>query len=145
MEHPLFSDCEESPRPRGPRRAAPARRPAVRWEAGRGESPVSLAARARQGSAAALQALAQRCQRGPVQGRAAALRLLPGLVPFQPVWPIIDQIDRPSAPAALRRIIADIRPLIDDPRECEATYRTVQRAVVHGFVTAEQERLPGGR
>jgi hypothetical protein len=103
--------------------------------------PLSLAALARQGSAVACEALGAACLKGPGEKRMAALRLLPGLVPFQPVWSILDQADRPSEPAAVRRTVAQVRLLIVDPRDCEPIYRSVQRALCGSFVLSEKDRV----
>jgi hypothetical protein len=112
--------------------------------------PLRLAAMARQGSAAALRLLAARCQEGPPEGRVAALRLLPGLIPFQPVGPILEEVDRPGAPPAVRRAVTKVRGLLDDPRDCEGVYRAVQRALGEGFAEAERQaqqtqQASGGR
>lgn len=103
-----------------------------------------LLSRARQGSAAALSLLARRCQRGPVRGRVAALALLPGLVPYQPVWPILDRVDRPSAPPAVRRAVAAARAGLGDVHERGPIYRRLQRRLVAEFLQAEAPRRPAG-
>lgn len=136
-----------SDRPLAPR--TPSRDPDAATAAPARPSPPALiipaarlAAMARQGSAAALRLLRARCLEGPVDQRAAALRLLPGLIPFQPVWPILEEADRPGAPPALRRAAERVRGLLDDPRDCEETYRALQRALCRGFVEEERGALP---
>ncbi|MCS6915359.1 MAG: hypothetical protein RMK29_04020 [Myxococcales bacterium] len=102
------------------------------------QGPLHLAALARQGSAVALQRLTAQCLCGAPADRVVALRLLPGLIPFQPVWHILDQADRPGAPALVRRVVAQVRRLVDDPRDCEPIYRAVQRTLVRRFIEAER-------
>src|SRR5438552_2937676 len=79
-----------------------------------GMEPIALAALARQGSAAAHDALVRCCTEGPLLRRIAALRLLPGLPPFQPVWPILDQVSHPSEPAPVQETVAQVRTLLCD-------------------------------
>ncbi len=112
------------------------------------EEPLYLAALARQGSADAHEALVTCCKQGPPARRVAALRLLPALVPFQPVWRILDQAGHPSEPAVVQKAVSQVRALIGDPRDCEPIYRSVQQSLVSAFVLSERNRLrrrPKGR
>lgn len=128
-----FAPSPSTPTSRGPDRALP-------------QDPVALAALSRDGCALAYAALSCRCQRGAPRERAAAIRQLPGLVPFQPVRRLMCALwsQRPSPPA-VRHAVLEARGLLDDPHDRERTYRAIQQVLQTRFCSAEEQRLRRAR
>jgi hypothetical protein len=102
--------------------------------------PEDLAILARRGVASALAALRGLCHEGPPEQRAAALRAVPGLLPYQPVWPILHALDRPDTPAPVRQALDAVRILCEDPRRHERAFRAAQRRLCQDFADAEAAR-----
>lgn len=101
----------------------------------------ALAALARQGHAAAWALLKQRCEAGPASARADAIRLLPGLVPYQPVAALLSSLGQRHAPRPVCLALAEARQLAPPAHEREPAYRAAQRALVDQYLLHCGERL----
>lgn len=105
------------------------------------QSAAALVPLACVGSALAHAALLQRCQAGPPRDRVAALRLLPRLIPFQPVRPFLLQARSRPQPAPVRAALDEALQRLPQPHEREACYRTAQAALRARYLADEEQRL----